>query len=494
MQHPPKKTKKKNSRKWLILLLAAALILSAALVLMLPIIRKLFPAQTLDYQIKESTVRTIGTRETAQIDSITLYPSEQNSYTLYLQDGKLMLERGGTLWAIDEAYQEQLLDTFAEVSVQNTVMEDAAQAETELEAMGLTAPQARAVVRYQDGSEETMEVGAMAYGSPEYYFRWSGAPGIYLCHSGVLETLSLSEKALLPFEQVSIHSSLVESLRIQNANGECAFAFSGGSFGELTVPWRYPMTDDTAQTLLTALANFRLGSYEAPLTEENHAGYGFDDPLCTLEIAQREGFTNIITEEGALGTAAHDAQTFRFVIGRPEGEFFYTCAYQGNVYLISRFLAETLVQANWQSLISRTPAAMGDQLLTDIVFETADFNVEVHVDRTESVLENNRLEVDSEGNIVYLTTVTVNGQEAPQEKLDVLLNSLNAFTVEGSIPDGVKAEEEPRWRITLVTEENDIRVLEGFRLDAFSDAVAVDGVMCHYVYDEAIDVLMAGLV
>lgn len=493
MQHPPKRIKKKNSRKWLILLLTAALVFSAALVLMLPVIRQRFPAQTLDYGIKENTVRTIGTRETAQIASITLSTPEQNSYTLHMQEGTLMLERGGALWAIDEAYQKQLLDTFAEISVQNTVVEDAAEAADEWEAMGLAAPQASAVVRYQDGSEENMEVGAMAHGSAEYYFRWSGAPGIYLCHSGVLETLSLSEKALLPFEQVVLSTSLVESLAIQNAGGECAFAFDGGS-GELTVPCRYPLTDDTAQTLLTALANFRLGSYEAPLTEENRAAYGFDEPLCSLQITQRAGVTNIITEEGALGTEAHDAQTFQFVIGREEGEFFYTCAYQEQVYLISRFLVETLVQADWQKLISRTPAAMGDALLTDIVFETAQSTVEIRVERTENVLENNELELDADGNLVYLTTVTVNGQEAPQEKLDVLLDSLNAFTVEGSIPANAGTEDEPRWRITLVTEEGDIRVLEGFRLDVFSDAVAVNGTMCHYVYDEAIDVLMAGLI
>ena len=110
------------------------------------------------------------------------------------------------------------------------------------------------------------------------------------------------------------------------------------------------------------------------------------------------------------------------------------------------------------------------------------------------MLENNQLELDAEGNPVYLTSVTVNGQEAPPEKLEVLLDGLNTFTVEGSIPANAAAEEEPRWRITLVTKNGEIRVLEGFRLDAFSDAVAVNGAMCHYVYDEAIDELMAGRV
>jgi len=494
LQHPPKKPIRKKSRKRLVGLVMAALILSASLVLILPAIRQRFPAQTLEYEINQPTVRTIGTREAVQIDSITLWPSGEDSYTLYMQDGRLMLDRNGTLAAIDETYQKEILDTLTQISVQNTVTENAAEASDELEAMGLISPQAKAMVRYLDGSEETMEVGAVLHGSAEHYFRWSGAPGIYVCHSGVPEVLTLSEKALLPFEQVSISPSLVDRLRIQNANGECVFAFNGGSSGKLVVPRSYPISDDTAQTMIAALANFRLGSYEAPLTDENRADYGFDDPLCTLEITQREGVINVITEEGSLSTAQMEAQRFHFVIGRAEGEFFYTCAYQEQVYLISRFLVETLVQADWQTLLSRTPAAMGDALLTDIVFETAESTIEVQIVRTESVLENNQLELDVEGNPVYHTSVTVNGREAPQELADMLADSLRAFTVEGSIPANAKPEEEPRWRITLVTENGDIRVLEGYRLDVFSDAVAVDGTMCHYVYDEAIDVLMAGLV
>ena len=494
MQHPPKKPTRKSSRKWLILLLAAALALSAALVLLLPAIRQKYPAKMPAYEIKESTVRTIGSRTAEQITSITLQPPAQNSYTLYMQDGTLMLDRQGTLCAIDADYQKQLLDMLAEISIQDTVTENAAEAADQLDAMGLNAPQARAMVEYLDGSREILEVGAMAHGSADYYFRWSGAPGIYLCHSGVLENLSLSQSVLLPFEQVSISPSLVESLRIQNAAGECAFAFRSGASGELTAPCRYPLTEDTAQTLLTLLANFRLGSYEAPLTDENRAGYGFDAPLCTLEISQKAGAINVINEDGSLGAAQLEAQRLSFVIGRAEGEFFYTCAYQEQVYLISRFLVETLVQADWRRLISRTPAAVGDALLTDIVFETAESTVEISIERTESVLENNQLELDADGNLVYHTSVSINGQEAPPEKLEVLLDSLNAFAVEGDLPANAAPEKEPRWRITLVTEDGAVRVLEGFRLDVFSDAVAVDGTMCHYVYDEAIDVLMTGLV
>ncbi len=494
MQHPPKKKIKKPKKRGLIILTLVTLVLSLAFVLLLPAIRKAFPAQPLDYEVVHSTVRMLDKRETNEIDTITIYPDGVNSYTLHMQDGTLMLERGGSLIAIKENFQNDILDTVTRISVQDTVTENAAEAADELPAMGFDQPQCKAMIRYLNGSEESMEVGAQVYDKVEYYFRWSGANGIYICHSGVLETLSVSENLLIPFEQTTVYGNLVENLRITNANGECTVAFDSAASGHLTAPYCYPVMDETVQTLMTALNSFRLGAYEAPLTAENSAEYGFDAPLCMLEITQREGMVNAIDENGSLITSEVPAQMLRFVIGRAEGDFFYTCAYQDNVYLISRFLVETLIQTDWRKLISRTPAVMGESLLSHIVFEKPGQTVEVEVTRTESVLANNELELDAEGNIVYLTSVTVNGEKAPQEKLDELLDRLNSFAVEGDIPKGSAAEDEPRWRITLVTETGAVRVLEGFRLDAFSDAVAVDGVMCHYVTSEAIDMLMAGLV
>lgn len=493
MQQSLKKNRQRTAKRWLMAGLLIILALSAILVLLLPFIRSAFPARPLTYEPKVSTVRTLAVREADTIDTISIYPDGVNSYTLHMRGSTLMLENGGTLTAIDAVAQKDILDTLTQISVQNTVAEDAAEVADEWAAMGLEKPVCKAVVHYLDGREEQMEVGALVYGSTEYYFRWSGAPGVYLCHSGVLDTLSTPGKMLIPFEQTAIHASLVEKLRIANADGDCELTFASTSSASLTSPCIYPVMDETAQRLMTVLDGFRLGAYEAPLTDENRALYGFDTPLCTFEITQRLGTVNVIDENGSLTTADVPAQILHFVIGRAEGEFFYTCAYQNDVYLISRFLAETLVQADWHKLISRTPAAMGNNELSHIVFETPDAVVEAKITRTESVLENNQLELDVEGNVVFHTVMTINGRDVPQEMQTEVLERLNAFAVEGEVPAGSILAGEPRWRITLVTETGMIRVLEGFRLDAFSDAVSVNGITQHYVSSEAISVLMAGL-
>ena len=494
MQHPPKRQPKRKRTRLVMSLLFAALALAAAFVALLPEIRRAFPAKPPMIKVQQTTYRTLDKRDAAQLESVVIYPDGVNGYQLKMQDGALMLQHNGRNVAIDPTYQTEIVEMLTEISVENTVVEDASEAADQLEAMGLAAPQCKAVARYADGSVETFEVGGMVHDSADYYFRWSGAPGIYTCHSGVLETLTLTENLLIPFEQPVIYGSLVHKLHLSNANGECSIEFADGAYGRLIAPCVYPLPAAAAQSMMNAAENVRLGAYEAQLTDENRSFYGFDQPLCTIEIEQRAGMTSAVGEEGGLTLMEVSAQQQRFVIGRAEGEFFYTCAYEGDVYLISRFLVEMLVNADWRSLITRTPAAMEGSLLSYIVFETPAETIEVHVTHTERVLENNQLETDADGNLVYQTDVTVNGQAAPQELLDELLDRLNSFTVEGSIAAGAVVDTEPRWRITLVTDTGDTRVLEGFRLDVFSDAVSMDGVMQHYVYNGAINVLTTGLV
>ena len=493
MQHPPKKQPVRRKTRLMIVLLLTALALAAAFVALLPQIRSAFPAQMPSVAVQQPTYRELDRRDAALLESVTLYPDGVNGYVLRMQDGALMLERGGEWIAIDATYQAAIVEMVTQISVENTVAEDASEVEDQLEAMGLTTPQSKAVARYADGREEIFEVGGMVHDSPDYYFRWSGAPGIYTCHSGILETMTMTENLLIPFEQPVIHGALLEKLHVTNANGECSMAFADGAYGRLIAPCVYPMTSSTAQTVMTAAENVRLGAYEAPLTEENSAFYGFDSPLCVIRMEQREGMTSMVGQEGGLTLVNVPAQQLTYTIGRAEGEFFYTCAYEDDVYLISRFLVQTLVSADWKNLITRTPAAMDDSLLSYIVFETPEKTIEIQITRTESVLDNNELETDANGNLVYHTDVLLDGKPAPVELLDELMNRLNAFTVEGSIPADAVRNPDPHWRITLVTDTGETRVLEGYQLDVFSDAVAVDGVLMHYVYKGAIDVLMSGL-
>ena len=133
--------------------------------------------------------------------------------------------------------------------------------------------------------------------------------------------------------------------------------------GLLVEPYQYPVDPEQAEALLTALSSFRLGTREAEANAETRAQYGLDDPELTLWLHQAAGTVGQVDENGQLAAVEVREQALRFVIGRAEGEFFYTCEYAGSCYLVSRFLLETLLAATPDTLVARQPADLGLSLI-----------------------------------------------------------------------------------------------------------------------------------
>ena len=350
-----------------------------------------------------------------------------------------------------------------------------------------------ALIRYADGTEYTLAIGADVPNTTYAYCRWSGSPAIYMCDAGVVDALTLTRQQLLPVEQPKIYAGLLDELVVENANDRCRLTFTDGAFGRLEEPFSYPLSADAASRLLTAVDNFRLGLPEGTVTDENRTAYGFDEPLCVLELRQSSGVMSEVNASGGLETRLVDGQSLRFTIGRAEGDYFYTCEYEGKCYLVSRFLTESFLNVRRADLLTTRPADVGDLALKRIQIRTQAGEADMQITRTERVLPNNELEMDANGNVVYDTAVTLNGRESTVELYDELVSRLDALVISSDVSPEWSAQGEPRWSIRLETETGLVRTVEAWRLDLFADVIAVDGVTLHCVYSEAIDVLTEGL-
>lgn len=478
-----------------IAIVAVLMLLAAAAALVCLRLQSAPPAVDVQTENVYEGFQTLEIRDVQELSSVTVCPDGAQSYILAMQDGRLYLHKDGEMLDINDTYADELLEVFTHIVSEGTVTQDASEVEEHLSDMGLAPARAKAVIRYQDGTEAVLEVGAAVPNTTYAYYRWSGDPGIYMCDAGIKELFSITQNHLLPVQQPVIHAALVEELRLSNAAGESLYQFADATSGKLVEPYRYPLSAASVDLLLGALENFRLGTREAALNRENRASYGFDDPLCVLEVGQKEGFTNRIAEDGSLVSEQMEAQSYRFVIGRAEGDYFYTCEYEGDCYLISRFLVEALVRAEPAALITRNPADMGDAMIASITLKAPAGSWAVDVLRAERVLPNNELERDETGRIVYDTLVLVNGEEKPADLLAELNDRLYTLTVAGNVPDtfALDKDAKPRWSLTVETTSAERRQIDAYRMDAFSDAIMVDGVMRHYVHADAIDVLSAGL-
>ena len=501
MQHPLKKRPKRRHRPGLMLILTGAgvVLAAAALFFLLPAIKTHFPAEVAIPLETAPETRTLYLGDSSQLDSIVLSQDEGDSYTLRMQDGNLMLERGRQWLAVSDYQQESMLKAVTQLVMPGVVAEDESEVADHLADMGLDTPRATALVRYQDGTEMTLELGGDVPTTSYSYFRWSGDDGIYMCDSGLTDAMLTTATRLLPVEQPTLSKDLIDQVTLSRADGKTSVLFSndgdGHYTGLLVEPYHYPVDSKQVETLLTALSSFRLGTREAEANAETRAQYGLDDPELTLWLHQTAGTVGQVDENGQLTAVEVEEQALRFVIGRPEGDFFYTCEYAGNCYLVSRFLLETLLATSPDTLVARQPADLGGAALSDVLIEAPQGNLHVTAKYTERVLPNNDIETDADGNTVYDTAVTLNGEDADAELLTTLTSRLNALTISGDLPAGWTVPEgaQPRWRIVLTTVGGTTREIAAYRLDAFSDALAVDGVAIHYAHEEAIDLILADL-
>lgn len=494
MQHPlKKKPRRRLARRWIVLASFAALALAAVFLRSALNARDSRPA--LKVSSPAGNVRALEIRDASTLKSVSMRPYGGEPYELRMDGGHLRLVQGEELTALDETSEQTLLQALTEVVVQGTVADDVSEVAGRLSDMGLSPALASAVLRYTDGTEATLEVGETVPNTTYAYFRWSGDPGVHMCDMGIADAFGLSAERLLPIAQLQVAPSLVETLRLQNANGDCLFRFENGATGYLETPIVYPLSESGLASLLSALQNLRLGTYQGPVTDANRADLGFDAPLCVLEVRQKAGVINDIDRQGALITSQREASVLRLVFGRQEEAFFYTCEYDGGCYLVSRFLAEALVTARWADALSRNPAGLGDEVLACSRLRTAEQVLTLEVERTERVQRNNDLATDENGALLWDTTARLNGAQITQERLNAWLDALNAFTAAGELPEGFSLPQgaQPRWSLRLLTQSGRERTIEAYRMDAFSDALAVDGVLFHYAHEDAIDALLTAL-
>lgn len=507
MEHPDKKTQKPrrahrfSRRARALMLLAGTAVLALGFVLALPLIRARFPVPLAAELQANLTYRTLDTGDVAVLDSVAVSHKDGDSYLLRYRDGKLYLagaDADGADAIINESYSDAIVQAATDIAVEDTVTEDATEVEAYLADMGLEPPAITVEVSYANGRKDTLQLGALVPGTTYHYYRWSGAPGVYMCDTGIYEAFEYTAQMLLPVEQPSLVPALVDRLSLTTqAAGSMEFTFTGdgtgGYVGTMRAPYHYPMDSEATTTLMNALKNFRLGTEVGPADAAHRTAYGFDKPTAVLDAHQQEGLYAQIDAQGVLGTVKAQAQTVRFTLGAKDGDFFYYCEYAGVCYRVSSFLVATLIQTLPTAYLTRAPADMGAANIASITAQLGTGALDVRATYSERVKENNQIETDAQGNIVYDVSVTANGVAITADAFTSLVTRLKQMTVSGRLDEAVQPSGTPRWQMTLTTTGGATRTLAAYPLDAFSDMLVVDGVALHYLNAEAIQIALAEL-
>lgn len=491
MQHPPKKNSRKKHPWLLPALLTALLAVTAVLLLLLPKWRQ----QAVSDAMPESPAerqKNLSQAEASELVSIRVQQLDGEDYTLSYADGSLFLKENGESVPVSESVSKEMVEAVTLVTTTDQVAADVEEVREHLTDMELEPPQITVTATFSDGRNETLEIGGSVPETTYRYCRWSGDNGVYMCDVGIGEVFSMTRNRLIEVEQPEISTALVDNVRLEKTDETVNVRFTVDSAGyasaALTEPDAYPMDAEKAQSLQSALSNFRLGTLEGTLTDENRAKYGLETPLAVLTLHQQAGYASHTNEEGQIVSEELAEREFVFTFGDWDSDYFYSCAYEGRVYQVSRLLTETLVQGSWENWYAARPADLGNAELRSIQILRGSGSLEWQKTKIERVLANNELETDTDGNVIYDETVTLNGQEVAAEQMETLADRLASLTVSGKIPEDYSTEgRSPRWQVVLTTEGGTVRTLAAYPLDTFSDALMVDGIIRYYVHIEALD-------
>ena len=501
MQHPPKvrdKKKKQRSARRSLLYVSAVCVLALAFVLLLPAIKTWFPTNGLDVPSVAFPFRTLATLNKDELMSITVSHKDGETYTLLYQNEQLALKRdGGTPAAINEAYVDSILKAATTIAVEDTVTEDVREVYAHLPDMGLNPPEITVRVRSQNGREDVLQFGWNIPGTTYYYYRWSGSEGVYMCDSGLYEAFEYTANMLPAVQQPLLQKSLIDRISIRSQGQEpmeIHFNTTDASSATLLAPYQYPVDPAIAEALLTAASGFHLGIQHGEATAENRAKYGLLNPQAVIDIHQREGAYGEVDETGIWTARTAQEQNLRITLGQPDGDYLYTCEYEGECYSVSTLLVSALLGATPDTLLSRHPADMGEAAIAAIQVQYDGRILDIRRQRSERVLPDNALATDAEGNTLYDVTITRNGEPLAEDAFTSFVSRLKAMQVSGlAEKDSFAGGTLPRWQMTLTTETGRTRTITAHAIDPFFDAISIDGTIIHTLPFESLEVALADL-
>lgn len=354
---------------------------------------------------------------------------------------------------------------------------------------GLEFPQYEARIVYTDGTDITLRVGDQGPDGTWHYMLVSGDDRLFAFSNGSVESLFVNRDTLRKVDQPTLHKARIDRITLTGPEGIEAQWLLAGSITDvdavdkwqITTPFTYPADSTAMTTLLSNIANLRLGAYVCPATEENLIACGFDAPRLTIDIHMAAGTMGTTNAEGAVETTDWPESTVTFVIGGEKSDMVDYVLCGDSIYISSHFTMGLFIDYDVAGTMSRYPVMTALGNLARLTIRQNGEHTEYILTRTEQVAENNELITDADGNVVYDTAVTCNGAPIDHAAFASAYNALSLVTVSGMLPEGESVTAEPHTVYTFADVNDTEHTVALASFDALHDTVIVDGHQAFYI-------------
>lgn len=485
------KRKRGSLRLWLVLAAVAALIAVLLLSRSLEREEQQRIAEQTALSVSPSTAQTLVDHLPEDVVSIAVSYPDEPSWTVVQTSAGLLELQGEDGFTLSAATSESLLSAAASFMCEEVLTENPADYADHLADFGLETPGRTAVITYADGQVVTLYVGDRApHTAAWHYMLMAGDDRLFGLGVGTVDALFLSRESLREVQQPTIHRARIDRLTLRSGDGSvrAEWALAGEITDAdaldrwtITAPFRYPADPEAMSSLLKNVANLRLGAYVAPATEDNLALYGFDAPRQVIEIHMATGTMGSTGADGVYATQDWPEAAVTFTIGGARSDMVDYVRYGDDIYVCSHFTMGSFITVDPRSTMSAypLPTALGN--LASLQIETESAVTEYVVHRTEQVAENNDLMTDEDGNVLYVYSLTRNGEAASYEAFSAAYERLMITSVSGLIPEAEIPDNAPYITYTFTDVNGTVHVIGLHAYTALHDAVSVDGHIAYYL-------------
>jgi len=353
---------------------------------------------------------------------------------------------------------------------------------------GLENPLYEARIVYANTPELHLRVGDKGPDGTWRYMLIDGDDRLFAFSNGSVEGLFVNRDTLRTVTQPTLHKARIDRITLTEPDSVLQWTLRGNITDvdaadkwQITAPITYPADASAMQTLLSNIANLRLGAYVCPATPENLTRYGFDSPRLTIDIHMAAGTIGVTNAEGSVEATDWPESTLAFVIGGEKSDMVDYVLCGDTIYMSSHFTMGMFIDYDMKSTMNRYPVLTALGNLASLTIREGDAVTEYVLTRTEQVAENNKLITDADGNPMYDVAVTCNGVSVDDAAFAAAYNALSLVTVSGRLPEGETASAAPHTAYIFTDVDGTVHTVELATFDALHDAVIVDGHQAFYL-------------
>ncbi len=466
-----RRTVRRGKPKYLLFALLAACLAAAGLCAYL-----LWPRTYADLPRAEDTTVLFSNRESGDVVSVTVRNGQGETYVI-TQSGEETAMDGDEKFDFSDSMLSDALTDAAYVYTEREII-DLRDSDTLTAAdFGFDEACIRVTAVYTDGEQLTFYIGdLLPEETPAYYLMVEGDTHIYTVDQDTRDTFSRARLALHSVPDPALSAELIDKITF---DGENAFAMErrAGDDWYLTAPFEYPLSATAVETLLNKLENLRFSQFAADADTADWAAYGLENPRRTMTIdIAASVLTGYDENDAEIGSVNLDAYQLTFVIGGDANDVVFYCLYRGQILKASYFTAGFILSQGYDGMLLGNLINIPTNRLTKMKITKDGQTHEYTLSLTERVLENNELEKDEDGNVLYDVLVEKDGVSCESDAFLTAYGQMTEMAAVTALPADWQASGDPELSITLQWDDG-TRELNFYPCDALHWGVEVNGIM-----------------